>query len=91
MVVYDQLPQPLNEPALKALAGRAPVILPLFSPRSAGLLSEQAMDARAPLWLVPISPAAAARWQAGQARMLVADTPDAGGILRAIGALSKRA
>ncbi|WP_374635667.1 uroporphyrinogen-III synthase [Paracoccus sp. (in: a-proteobacteria)] len=89
MVVYDQLPQPLSDAARQALAGRVPVILPLFSPRSAGLLSEQAMDARAPLWLVPISPAAAARWQAGQARMLVADTPDAGGILRAVETLCK--
>ena len=91
MVVYDQLSQPLSDAARQALAGMAPVILPLFSPRSARILSEQVTQARAPLWLVPISPAAAARWQAGQARMLVADTPDAGGILRAIGALSKRA
>lgn len=72
MVVYDQLSQPLSDAARQALAGMAPVILPLFSPRSARILSEQVTQARAPLWLVPISPAAAARWQAGQARMLVA-------------------
>lgn len=91
MVVYDQLPQPLTEPALKALAGRAPVILPLFSPRSARLLSLRAAEARAPLWLVPISPAAEAEWRAAQARLAVAPTPDAAGILRAIATLLDRA
>ena len=87
MVVYDQLPQPLTEAALKALAGRGPVILPLFSPRSARLLSAEAGQARAPLWLVPISPAAGAEWRAAQARLAVAPTPDAAGILRAIATL----
>ena len=91
MVVYDQLPQPLTEAALKALAGRGPVILPLFSPRSARLLSLRAAEARAPLWLVPISPAAGAEWRAAQARLAVAPTPDAAGILRAISTLLDRA
>ncbi|MDF3855397.1 uroporphyrinogen-III synthase [Paracoccus sp. P2] len=84
MVVYDQLPEPLNAVALAALAGRAPVILPLFSPRSARLLSGQAAGARAPLWLAPISPAARDAWQGPAARCVPAPTPDAEGVLRAI-------
>ena len=82
-----KMTDPLTEAALKALAGRGPVILPLFSPRSARLLSAEAGQARAPLWLVPISPAAGAEWRAAQARLAVAPTPDAAGILRAIATL----
>ena len=100
MVVYDQVPQPLGDPARQLLAGTGaaavivPVIVPLFSPRSARLLSAQLSalgeQARAPLWLVPISPAAALAWQAAQARMVVADEPDAGGVLRGIETLLDR-
>ena len=90
MVVYDQLPQPLGAAAHDALAGAGPVILPLFSPRSARLLSDRLDGARAALWLVPISPAAADQWQRPYARMIVADQPDATGILRGIEALLGR-
>lgn len=81
MAVYDQLPVPLNAAALAALAGHQPVVLPLFSPRSARILSEQAAQARAPLWVVPISQAASDAWRAGAARLSIAPTPDAPGIL----------
>ncbi len=90
MVVYDQLPQPLGVAAHDALAGAGPVILPLFSPRSARLLSDRLDGARAALWLVPISPAAADQWQRPYARMIVADQPDATGILRGIEAFLGR-
>ncbi|RCW85819.1 uroporphyrinogen-III synthase [Paracoccus lutimaris] len=89
MVVYDQMPQPLTDAAHRVLAGSAPVILPLFSPRSAGLLSAQLGQAHAALWLVAISAAAAARWQGRQDRLAVAAIPDAMGVLRAIGTLLK--
>lgn len=84
MVVYDQLPHPLNAAALSVLAGEAPVILPLFSPRSARILSGQAADAQAPLWLAPISPAARDAWRGPAARILPAPTPDADGVLWAV-------
>ncbi len=84
MVVYDQLPQPLTAEARAALAGRAPVILPLFSPRSARVLADQAEGARAPLWLAPISAAARAAWPLTPARVALAPTPDAPGVLAAI-------
>ncbi|MBT0778979.1 uroporphyrinogen-III synthase [Paracoccus sp. pheM1] len=84
MVVYDQLPEPLNAAALAALAGARPVILPLFSPRSARLLSGRAAGARAPLWLAPISAAAQQAWQGPAARSVPAPTPDAEGVLCAV-------
>ncbi|WP_347267675.1 uroporphyrinogen-III synthase [Paracoccus sp. (in: a-proteobacteria)] len=92
MVVYDQQPVALNAAARAALAGAAPVILPLFSPRSALLLAGQAAGARAPLWLAPISAAAAAAWQGAAwhgaaARLVTAATPDAAGVLAAVLAL----
>lgn len=87
MVVYDQLPQDLT-PAARAVLDRAgPVILPLFSPRSARVLAAQAARARAALWLAPISPAAAAAWDAPFARVAVALAPDAGGVQAAIESL----
>lgn len=84
MVVYDQLPETLSDAARAALGGRAPVILPLFSPRSARLLAQQAGQAVAPLWLAPISAAAAAAWTGPAARVAVAPTPDAAGMRAAI-------
>lgn len=41
VVAYDQVPTTLSDDALNAIRGVAPVIIPLFSPRSAGLLLEQ--------------------------------------------------
>lgn len=84
MAVYDQLPVALNEQARAALGGARPVLLPLFSPRSARLLAEEAQTARAPLWVAPISAAAWENWAAAAARHAVAPTPDAPGILHAL-------
>ena len=84
MAVYDQLPVAPNAQALAALAGDRPVLVPLFSPRSARLLSDAARAARAPLWVAPISAAAWESWTAPAARHAVAPTPDAPGILQAL-------
>lgn len=84
VVVYDQLPLELSLAARALLAGPGPVILPLFSPRSARLLSGQAAGARAPLWLAPISAAAQQAWQGLAARSVPASTPDAEGVLCAV-------
>ena len=40
MIVYDQQAVPLTNEAGALLAGTAPVILPLFSPRSARLVAD---------------------------------------------------
>lgn len=95
IVVYDQLPLPLPPEAGALLRGSSPVILPLFSPRSArlaaGAVKAAQGQAGAPLWTVPISAAAEGEWRAAwrgaEVRSTVADRPDAQGILRAIRAM----
>ena len=57
-VVYDQLVQPLTQAAISLLAGETPVIVPLFSPRSAKALAAQ-HGGTAPLFIAAISPAVA--------------------------------
>ncbi|WP_232845104.1 uroporphyrinogen-III synthase [Paracoccus onubensis] len=84
MVVYDQIAQPLNEDARALLAGEAPVLLPLFSPRSARLLAGYMTDCRAELWIAAISPAVAQAWQGPSGRQIIAETPIAGAMISAI-------
>ena len=87
MVVYDQQAQAPTPQALKLLAGAGPVILPLFSPRTARLAAAMARDARAPLWVAPISAAGAAAFDAPSARQALAPTPDGAGIRAALARL----
>ena len=75
MVVYDQQALPLTEKARELLAGRASVVLPLFSPRSARLVAAEAAGAVAPLWPVSISAAADREWDAPAAGRLIASGP----------------
>lgn len=93
VVVYDQQALPLPAPAQALLRGRAPVILPLFSPRSARLAAQAVAPISAkgplpPLRLIAISEAARVAWDAhwpGPALpAVVTDTPDAEGVLRAL-------
>lgn len=84
IVVYDQHPVPLNDEARKLLAGTAPVILPLFSPRSARLIADQIGESPAPLWIVAISAAALHSFGLDVARRVVAQTPDAPALAAAI-------
>jgi uroporphyrinogen-III synthase len=91
-VVYDQLPRPLSGPAKALLSGTSPVLLPLFSPRSARLLSDAAKNAVAPLFLAAMSEAVAAAW-AGPAPALVrsAERPAAPAMLDLLSDLSTAA
>ena len=57
-VIYDQQALPLTSAARKLLAGRAPVVAPVFSPRTAALLSGHG-EISAPLTLIAMSPAVA--------------------------------
>lgn len=84
IVVYDQQAQPLSKAAAALLARNDPVILPVFSPRSAQLVGQAVRQARAPLWLVAISAAAREAWTAPAARQAVAATPSAQGMRQAI-------
>ena len=77
-VIYDQRPSPLTPAAVAALEGVAPVILPVFSPRSAMLLAAELarVAAQAPLWVAAISEAAAEPLRARAERLAVAPKPD---------------
>ncbi len=82
-VLYSQRRIPLNDAALACLMGTAPVIAPVFSPRSAAMLLEGAC-VTAPLVILAISRAAADRVPGGAAQAcIVADRPDAAGMARA--------
>lgn len=88
LIVYEQQEQPLSAPALALLAGNAPVVAPLFSPRTAAIFARAAAGVRAPLYLAAISPAAAAELTGLPARMrITADAPDGPAMLRAAAAL----
>lgn len=98
-VVYAQSDLPPTPDALHALAGTAPVLLPVFSPlgavRAAAML--RAAGPAATGMVVAISPAAAARWRdtGGERRgwiVTVAPSPDADGMMQALrGALRRLA
>ncbi len=74
MVLYDQTPRPLSRAARTLLDGSAPVVAPVFSPRSAELLSRH--PAAAPVTVLAISEAARASWR-GDAEFRVARRPTA--------------
>ena len=60
-IIYDQPALALSEAAKTALAGKAPVVVPLYSPRSAALLSEKLRirPPQAPLLVAALSEAVA--------------------------------
>ncbi|MBM3605091.1 MAG: uroporphyrinogen-III synthase [Alphaproteobacteria bacterium] len=88
MVVYAQEAQPLDDRARALLEAPGPVILPVFSPRSARLVAQEVTEARAPLWLVAISAAARAAWHRPAAREAIATTPSACSMAEAVRAIA---
>lgn len=87
-ILYRQQEQPLTDRAQAQLMGSAPVLLPLFSPRSAALVGAAAHKARAPLWLATLSPAVAQGWDGPRpARQRGASRPDTPAMLDAIAEL----
>ena len=83
-VIYDQQEQPLSDEAQGLLAGDAPLIVPLFSPRSAVLFAAQAQGAER-LWLAALSPAvAAALGDLPRLGLEIAEKPEAGPMLLAV-------
>ncbi|MEZ5753456.1 MAG: uroporphyrinogen-III synthase [Paracoccaceae bacterium] len=86
-IVYEQIPQDLNSQARSLLQGTTPLVVPVFSPRSADLLARNG-PFTAPLWIAAISSAAAARAeQMLPQRLEIAVTPDAPGMLDALSRL----
>lgn len=86
VVVYRQAPQPLTPEALALLQGDGPVIVPVFSPRSASLLCAALPDGlRADLSLVAMSEAVAQALDAvPRLALTVARRPDADAMLDAV-------
>ncbi|MBC2836006.1 uroporphyrinogen-III synthase [Paragemmobacter straminiformis] len=83
-VTYDQRPQPLSPEAAALLNGETPVLLPLFSPRTAEILASLG-PFRAPLLVAALSPAvASAAARLHPARLATADAPDADALLTAV-------
>lgn len=86
-IVYAQEEVALSEEARALLDGGAPVLMPIFSPRSAQLLAGQGPFA-APLWIASMSPAVArAAMGLTPERHVTAARPESGAMLDAIGAL----
>ncbi len=88
VVLYDQIALPPAPEARRLIASPLPVLLPLFSPRSARLAARAFAGARAPLRLAAISPAAdsAAAGLPATARVIAA-RPDGEAMLDALAAL----
>lgn len=84
VMVYDQIAQPLTDAARAALMGTRPLILPLFSPRSAVLLSVVMAGATAPISTVAISDRADRSYTGPAAARAVAATPDRAGMRQII-------
>lgn len=86
-VCYEQDAYPLSTAAKGALASPEPVILPLFSPRSAAVLSAdlQELNVQGEITLVAISKAALSAWMGPEAtQSIVVKTPDAQTMLQEI-------
>ncbi|TDK44476.1 uroporphyrinogen-III synthase [Antarcticimicrobium luteum] len=89
--VYDQRLVGLDSAALAALAGDGPVIVPLFSPRSARHFADLCQGS-APLYLAAISPAAAEPVEnMGACALIVAERPDGAAMAAAVERLAERA
>jgi uroporphyrinogen-III synthase len=84
VVAYDQIARPLSAPARAALDAGAPIILPVFSPRSSRLLAHEAAQAQAPLDLIAISAAAAAPWKDRPVSIAIAAAPDSAAMEEAV-------
>lgn len=93
-VVYDQPDQPLTDAARRLLSGPAPVLMALFSPRSARLLGATLADCMlvAPLHVAAISAATARAWEAAapeaaRGAISIADRPDGDAMLDLLAAI----
>ena len=84
LAIYDQIAKPMTAQALSLLAGTRPLLVPLFSARSAQLFQDQTRNSRAPLWVVAFSPAVSGAVTRPVARHRVAVRPDGAAMLDAM-------
>lgn len=81
VIAYDQRPCPLTRDALQALTSQTPVVLPLFSPRTADLI---ACRPTCPLTIVAMSEAVAEQAaRLGPQRVVVAQSPNSADMIAA--------
>ena len=88
VVVYMQTPQPLTDEAVALLTGTAPVLAPLFSPRSAEILGAECtrIGATAPIRVVALSAAVAEAARFSTLGVRVSGLPNAESMLQAMAA-----
>jgi uroporphyrinogen-III synthase len=90
-IVYDQPALPLSGTARILLSREEPIILPLYSPRSAKLLFGNC-DPVAPLWIAAISATVAeAVPERFRAQLMVAERPDGESIIDVLDRLCQNA
>ena len=89
LALYRQDPQPLTAAALSLLRAPGPLLVPLFSPRTAGLFrAALPPDAKAPLHVAVMSAAVAeALADVPRAALAIASRPDAPAMLAAVESL----
>lgn len=80
-VIYDQVEMPLNGTAQELLTGKSRVCAPVFSPRSARLLSRNSFSAK--LSVVAISQNAAEAW-GSTGRISIVEVPTATAMCKAV-------
>jgi uroporphyrinogen-III synthase len=85
-IAYRQNPTHLSPAATSLLQQNTPVILPLFSPRSAQLLTQELhrITATAPLYLAALSPAVAQAFAWPTAQIQIAAQPNSAAMIKAI-------
>ena len=88
-IIYRQIAQSLTDGARAVLQDPRPVILPIFSPRSARLLAAELrrVAAKAPIWLAALSPAVAEAFDFPTVYTEIATRPDSAAMLQAVQAL----
>lgn len=91
--VYRQRALPLTPQAVALLQGKSPVIVPLFSPRSAAIFCAEyrRISANAPVFVAAISPAVLAELDIPAQGVAVAQHPDAGSLQQALAQVTQQA
>ena len=90
-VIYDQPLRELNDLALRAMAMKSPVIVPLFSPRTARQFANL-VTGQAPLFLAALSSAVAEPLKSlVYNRLVISSQPDAKGMAQAVAMLTNNA
>jgi len=90
-IVYDQTKQGLSDEARKLIMGDSPVVLPLFSPRSAKLVGEAVDRLGANLQVIAMSDAVASAWRSATGgRAQICAQPTAAQMLRRTAAALRR-